>query len=217
MIESDRIVFIELECLDQRQLLFYEGSASAGKGFEHLADLQADAVLTGQADRLEVDVVDRAGEVPKLFVGANRQRGDLRHATTLAESIYLLWQLDLRDLQSAAAQAADRSYERPADPERNDECGQHRNEDDRGVAQSRGLQCVGTSMHRALEIRRKSLHHSVILVDARAQRWRVGVAPSVESLAERRAFTRRRQLGETIDRRRFRACGFRHLCLQDDG
>ncbi len=103
VIEPDRVVFVELECLDQRQLLLYEGSASAGERFEHLADLQADAVLAGQADRLEVDVVDRARQLPHLFVGVDRQRRDLRHATTLAESIDLLGQLDLRDLQCAAA------------------------------------------------------------------------------------------------------------------
>src|SRR3954470_21376482 len=109
MIESDRIVFIELECLDQRQLLFYQGSASAGEGFEHLADLQADAVLTGQAHRLEVDVVDRARQLPDLFIGAYRQHRDLRYATALAEPIDLLGQLNLRNVQCATAQAADRS------------------------------------------------------------------------------------------------------------
>jgi hypothetical protein len=60
-------------------------------------------VLAGQADRLEVDVVNRARQLPDLFLGVDRQRRDLRHATTLAESINLLGQLDLCDLQRAAA------------------------------------------------------------------------------------------------------------------
>src|SRR5688572_9200636 len=107
MIEPCRIVFVEFEGLDQHQLLFDEGSASAGEGLEHLADLQADAVLAGQANRLEVDVVDGPRQLPHFFVGADRQRRDLRYATALAESLDLLGQLDLRDLQSAAAKAAD--------------------------------------------------------------------------------------------------------------
>ncbi len=72
MVEAGRIFFVEFERLDQRQLLFDEGSATAGECFEHLADLQADAVLAGQADRLEVDVVDRARQLPHLFVGMDR-------------------------------------------------------------------------------------------------------------------------------------------------
>jgi hypothetical protein len=67
-------------------------------------------VLACQSDRLEVDVVDGARQLPHLFFGVDRQRRDLRHAITLAESVDLLGQLDLRDLQRTAAQAADRSY-----------------------------------------------------------------------------------------------------------
>jgi hypothetical protein len=79
-------------------------------------------------------------------------------------------------------------------------------------------------MHRALEIRRKLLRRCVILVGAYlhragelgrvhgfAQRSGVSVALDVGGRGERRALTRRRQLGESIDRRRFCACRFGHL------
>ncbi|SUA03291.1 hypothetical protein [Mycolicibacterium fortuitum] len=58
-----------------------------------------------------MDVVDRAGKLTDLFIGAERQRLDLRDAAALAEAFDLLGQLDLRDLQRAFAQAADRADE----------------------------------------------------------------------------------------------------------
>ncbi|MFV8233810.1 hypothetical protein [Mycolicibacterium fortuitum] len=68
-------------------------------------------MLAGQTDSLGVDVVDRAGKLTDLFIGAERQRLDLRDAAALAEAFDLLGQLDLRDLQRAFAQAADRADE----------------------------------------------------------------------------------------------------------
>ncbi len=68
-------------------------------------------MLTGEADRLGVDVVDRARELTDLFVGAEGQRLDLRHAAALAEPFDLLGQLDLCHLQCALAQPADRADE----------------------------------------------------------------------------------------------------------
>ncbi|WP_181411344.1 hypothetical protein [Mycolicibacterium fortuitum] len=68
-------------------------------------------MLAGQTDSLRVDVVDRAGKLTDLFIGAERQRLDLRDAAALAEAFDLLGQLDLRDLQRAFAQAADRADE----------------------------------------------------------------------------------------------------------
>jgi hypothetical protein len=40
-------------------------------------------VLAGQTDSLGVDVVDRAGKLTDLFIGAERQRLDLRDAPPL--------------------------------------------------------------------------------------------------------------------------------------
>ncbi|WP_276821325.1 hypothetical protein [Mycolicibacterium mageritense] len=170
----------------------------------------------------EWDVVDRACQLPDLFVGADRQRCDLGKTAALAEPFDLLGQLDLGDVQGTATQTSDRADQGPADGQREDQGGQHRAEDDRGVAQRVGPQRVGAGAQRVIEIGRQLLRHRAVLVDARlhragelggvhglAERAGVGGAANVGGSAQRRVLIGRGQLVEPIDRRGFRACGVR--------
>ncbi len=181
-------------------------------------------MLAGQADGLGVDVVDRARELPDLFIGAERQRLDLRYATALAEPFDFLGQRDLCHLQRALAQTSDRPDERAADGEREDQGGQNRTQDDRGVTQGVGSQGIGAMVQRAVEVGGQALRHRAIPLDARPHRLGergrthavvdrpgVGVATNVGFPGQRCALVRGRQPVESIDRGRFCARRVRRL------
>ena len=136
LLEALRVFLVLLQRLDQRELLVDQRGVAARQGHEHGADLRPQLGLAGrQGDRLLVHVVHGPGELAQLLVAVHGDRDDLVGLLAVPDPGHRLGQLLVGHVEGARAHLAQGHDQGTGDEERQQQRGEQREQDDRGVGQ----------------------------------------------------------------------------------